>query len=143
MFACFFAFCYYTFICVLVLFFEVILCFTYLFFANKLLMFVIVWCLQVVGPRFGQLSSTFGFIFFVLDALLDLYLPRFNLLYLAVEILLLIFESFHVCFFCPANQLATSIYTYSFSFLLVSLFNFLPPPYLYTSIPYHKPLTYP
>ena len=41
---------------------------------------------------------------FVLDALLDLYLSRFNLIYLTVEILLLVFDSFHVCFFLPCKS---------------------------------------
>ena len=109
-------------------------------------MFVIVWCLQVVGgvtSSFWAACIHFGFVFFVLQTCLDVYFVTFNLVYLVVEFLLGFFGSFRAWFFCSANQLATSICACSFSFFLAPLFVLLPSICLWTFISDRTPLVIP
>ena len=133
-------------ICVLDLFFAVILCigscilllicshFVFSFFFRCLpVQLGRVWRLLTVAIRF---FLRFGLVITIIlcSTMRFVLLPLSNPFF---------FARFMIAFFCCVNQLAISICSYSFSFCLVSLLVFLLPNHLYTFIPYPTPLPSP
>ena len=91
-------------------------------------------CLQVsLGGTSSFLATAvhFVFVFFVLWALIDIYLGKFNLLYIVVWFILFFLGSFRDCFICSINQWTRPFCAGSFSFFLARLAVFFPPFYMH------------